>query len=153
MSLLPFPDNAIEVLATQLAMVEGVDQVLTRLMEPTDPNGALSITCDVWEPEEMQVGSFFPASGTYKLMLAHMVKNTDGEEGNRTHRMVAKALRLMLYRDLNLRVALAELSEGVDPIERILTWSVASQRFGSTEITGQFVYLSVTELNIHTETV
>ena len=153
MSILPFPDNVVEVLRERLLVVNGIEAVVTQLLEPTDPNGTLSIVCDGWEPEEAQIGSFEPVSGNYKIMLAHLVKNTDGEEGNRTHRMVAKAIRLMLYRDAALRVSLGQLHEGDSPIERILSWNVASQRFGSTDITGQFVFLSVTELNIHTETV
>ena len=151
--VLPFPDNIVEVLKSHLAAVDGVTEVITRMMEPTDANGTLSVVCDMYVPEEMQMGSFDPAAGTYKFMLAHLVKNTDGEDGNRTHRVVAKAIRLMLYRDTALRVALGQLREGEDPIERVLTWDISTQRFGSTDITGQFVYLSVTELNIHTETV
>lgn len=147
-----FPDNAIAVLAEHLAEINGVEAVVLRAPEPTDPNGCLSIVCDEYVPEEMQMGSFMPAAGTYRLLVSHLVKNSDAEEGNRTHRLVAKAIRLMLYRDQALRVALGQLQEADTYVERILKWDVPVQRYGSNEISGQFIFLSVTELNIHTET-
>lgn len=150
---LPFPDNIIEVLKERLGAIEGVESVVSRVVEPSDPNGVLGVVSDEWVADDWQIGSWEPAVGTYKLMIMHLVKNTNAEEGNRTHRLVAKAIRLMLYRDADLRHALGQLREGTDPIERALQWSIAIQRFGSNEIAGQFTFLSVTELNFQTETV
>lgn len=149
----PFPDCILDVFREQLVRIDGVENIVLRMIESTDANGTLALVADEWVPIDYQIGSYDPALSIYKIVLVHLVKNTNAEEGNRTHRLVAKQLRLMLYRDEALRVALASLREGDSPIERVIRWEVTAQRFGSTELTGQNLHLSVTELQVYTETV
>lgn len=149
-----FPDNILDVIEEKGAALTGVEAVVRRVIEPTDPNGCMALVADEWHPEDAEIGGFDATTGYYSILVMHLVKNTNADEGNMTHRSVAKAVRLMLARDPALRVAFGGLRETDPPhVERVLKWEVASQRFGSSEIAGSFTFLSVTELHVHTEIV
>lgn len=152
MSVEPFPENIIAVLREKLQELDGVEAIVARSLEPTDPNGCIGIVVDGWRMEDVEMGGFGETASIYEFSIQHMVKHTNQEEGQKTHRLVARNLRRMLVRDQSLRVALGQLQDGEYPVERSLLWKVPTQRFASDEIAGQFVFLSVTELNFHTQT-
>lgn len=147
-----FPSNVVNVLKDHLGYIDGVNAVIGRGLRPTDPNGTCGISCEEWTPIEYEVGGFGAVIGSYLVLIQHMVKAVDAEEGERLHRNVAKSIRLMLVRDQALAVAFGQLREGDAPVERTSRWYVGSQRYGSNEIGGEFVYLSVTELFFETQT-
>jgi hypothetical protein len=78
----------------------------------------------------------------------------DEETGISEHATLSKMVRGMLYRDETLRVQLATLvwTDGLTT-ERAKRWGVVNQRFISNEIGGVWLYLSILEFWLETETV
>lgn len=152
-----FAELAIDALGAHFATVEGVSSVLKRSLNPTDANGVLGLVCDSWTPLDYEMGGrgfMEPSLVQYMFGVEHLVKWATAAEGNKVHREVAKAVRLMLYRDPAVQVSLRQLSvdEGTSR-ERFQRFYVGEQRFASNEIQGAFVFLSATVLVIETEIV
>lgn len=156
-----FPYNVVELLKTHLVSLDGVTAVVGRPLWPTDANGSLGVVMLTWGPDnesiEMGLGES-PAEVTisiYTYVLQFWVKNANEEEGERVHAEVSKRLRRMLYRDNDLRLALRALSFSSDgSTERLKTWAVTGQRFSNNQLTDKtFIFLSVTEFQVQTETV
>lgn len=152
-----FAELAIDTLATHFASVDGVASVVKRSLNPADGNGLLGVTIDTWTPIDYEMGGrgfLEPSVVQYLFAVEHIVKWASAAEGNKVHREVAKAVRLMLYRDPNVQVSLRQLSvdEGTSR-ERFQRFYVGEQRFASNEIKGAFVFLSATVLVIETEIV
>lgn len=150
-----FAELAIDALATHFATVEGVSSVVKRNLNPADANGILGISIDSWTPVDYEMGGrgfLEPSVVQYMFAVEHLVKWATAAEGNKVHREVAKAVRLMLYRDPAVQVSLRQLSvdEGTSR-ERFQRFYVGEQRFASNEINGAFVFLSATVLVIETE--
>jgi hypothetical protein len=151
---LEFPENVVEELATMLAEVTDVDVVIRRPLRPTDPNGSIGVYAIDWAPTDHAIGQFDPAVTRYKFAVQSFVKHGDDEVGVILHSQLAKRVRVMLYRDEELRVRLGSLSTDEDGvIERLLRWGVQTQRYLSNEVQGTFLYLAVTELWVDTEIV
>ena len=152
-----FGEVAINALANVLGHTQGVGTVLRRSLNQTDANGALGICLDKWEPLDFEMGvpGFMePTLSQWVFSVQHMVKHVNQEDGEAVHREVAKAVRLMLYRDPEVQVSLRSLYVVEDGRrERFQRFRVTDQRYASNEIKGTFVFLSVTELVIETETV
>lgn len=152
-----FAELAIDTLATHFAAVEGVTSVVKRSLNPADANGILGVSLDSWTPLDYEMGGrgfLEPSLVQYMFGVEHLVKWATAAEGNKVHREVAKAVRLMLYRDPDVQVSLRQLSvdEGTSR-ERFQRFYVGDQRFASNEIQGAFVFLSATVLVIETEIV
>lgn len=150
-----FPENIIDAMETHLLNVEGVDFVVPRSLNPTDPHGTLGLVVEEWSVHEVEMGplGFEPSLSTYTFVLQHMVKESDQIIGEKLHRETAKRIRLMLYRDESLAVAFRQLQDVAgNRRERPLKWQILGQRFASNEIAGHFVSLSVTEFSFTTET-
>jgi hypothetical protein len=153
--LLPeFPNNVVEELKVSLEELEGVDVVLRRPLKPTDPNGSAGVFAGTWTPQEMVIGQHDPAVTRYSVVIQTFVKHGNEEEGVVLHSQLAKRVRVMLYRDPELRVRLGTLSTDEDGVrERLQRWGVTTQRYLSNEIQNNFLFLAVTELWIETELV
>lgn len=155
-----FPDNLVEVMHDAVTRVEGVTigAVFDRYLNKTDPNGAVGIQTEEWIPVDYEMngrGDFEPTVQNYLFSVQHMVKHADAQEGQRIHREVAKSIRLMLYRDNAVQVALRQLlewDEVLDRKERFQGLRITAQRFASNDIDGTFVFLSATEVTVQTET-
>jgi len=151
---LDFPENIVDELVTSLEDVTGINVVVKRPLRPTDPNGSAGVYAVDWSPEEYQIGQYDPAVTRYLLAIQTFVKHGDDEEGVGLHSRLAKRVRVMLYRDEELRVRLGTLStleSGVT--ERTQRWGVRTQRYLSNELQGTFLYLAVTEMFLETEIV
>jgi hypothetical protein len=83
-----------------------------------------------------------------------MNKDADKDIALARHATVARLVRRTLYRSSALRLLLESLvvTDGIVK-ERFQKLTVGTQRFLSNEIGGQFVFLSVLDLSIETETV
>jgi hypothetical protein len=150
-----FPEKVLEVLEAELVTLPGVEVVVARSLNPTDPHGAVGIVVDEWVIDEVEMGplGFEPVLSTWEFVIQHMVKVAKEEDGLRLHRETAERIRLMLYRDEAVGLAFRELENTVDGRrEKPLRWQIKGQRFASNEISGNFVSLSVTEFSMSTET-
>jgi len=149
-----FPENIVAELGVTLATIEEVDQVINRPLRPTDPNGAIGIYAVDWNPQEYQIGQYDPAVTRYLIAVQSFVKHGDDQQGVALHARMAKRVRVMLYRDDELRVRLGSLSVSEGGVtERLQRWGVQTQRYLSNEVQGSFMYLAVTELWVETEIV
>lgn len=155
MTDLAFPDVVVVELKAffEDALADEQVVVLTRSIIPTDPPGTIAVFASDWEPAEHNIGQHEPALSHYGIKIQTMTKNTDEEEGRLEGSTQAKSIRRMLYRDTDLRVRLGQLSENDgEALERTLSWKVVRQSFLSNELGGQFLFLSVTDVMVRTQT-
>ena len=148
-----FPGPIIDVLAAEVLNLPEITQVVKRPFNDTDPNGVASVYSFAWQPvpESNQTGSFEPVMGRYIVNNDYMLKTTDAEEGSRDHAALAKIVRVMLYRNAALDVALRQLSETSEGItERVMRFGVTEQKYLGDQIGTRFVYISNTALWVET---
>ncbi len=157
MTVIDMQESLMNVLASGLGVTDGVEVVVKRSMNSIDVNGTLAIALDYWKPLEYEMsgnGSLEPSICEYTFTVQHMVKWGEHEAGEKLHREVAKAVRLMLYRDPTFQVSLRSLVAQDDTRkERVIRFHVVDQRYASNDIKGAYVFLSSTELVIETEVV
>lgn len=165
-----FPNNVVKCLAI---VYPGIDEdltVLTRPLRPTDPHMSLGIYPMVWTPNDDSVemkgtyavlgggpaevpGPIEPTLSNYQIGIQTLVKDGDTERALAVASILNKRVRSVLYRNEPLRVALASLyAEDGDSVERMKGWKIRSQRYMSNDIEGKFVFISVLDLQIETET-
>lgn len=151
-----FPVNIVDALTAGLAPLAGVDPdgIAKRVLRRSDPDGSLGVSVVDWVPDQNDIGQYDPVLSTYLFRIEHLIKHSNEEEGRTEHAVMAKKIRLMLYRNDGLRVRLAALRESEGGLtERVQRWGVRQQRMPSNEINGEFLFLSVTEFWVQTETV
>lgn len=151
-----FPENIVDVLKTHMVRLDLVDLVVGRSLNPNDPNMTLGVDVEEWEPDEVTMGpnGIMPTLQTYTMTLQYILKHESEEEGQKLHRKASKEIRLMLYGDDQLAVALQQLIEvSGSRRERLQIWSIVRQKFASNEISGAFVSMSVAEVRFQTETI
>lgn len=151
-------EELIDSIATWIRNVENVENVVLRSLNTTDKNGTVGIAVDDWTPMDWEMagaGSQEPTTQRYTLSIQHLVKYGKQEEGKRIHREVAKAIRLMLYRDPDFQVSLRTLHVTEDSRkERTLRFNITDQRYASNEAgAAGFLFMSVTNIAVETETV
>lgn len=149
-----FPENIVAILAEYLAEIEGVEDVVTRPIRTSDPDGTAGVFAGEWTPEEYEIGvqSGEPTIQNYSLFLQFTSKLAGEEQENRgLHAVVSRKIRAMLYRNPDLHVALRGLSEALDgATERFARMETQRQRFFSNQAQGVFLFLSVLDLKVQT---
>jgi hypothetical protein len=149
-----FPENFVEVLKDTLTAIDISDHILGRPLKPTDPSGSIGVFAVDWTPVDAQIGQYDPAVTRYMLSIQSFVKHGSEQEGVALHARLAKKVRVMLYRNEDLRVRLSSLSVVEDGVtERVQRWGVEIQRYLSNEIDNNFMFLASTECFIETEMV
>lgn len=151
LSYKPYPMLVFDVLTPSVQAIPGVELCVTRLLNPTDPNGSIGITIADWIPGEPLIGGFQPISGEYTIVVQAMTKNTNAADGEVVHYLIADALRRLLFTDLDLRAALSTLRVDDESSEHTSRWGVLEQRFANNQIGREFVFLSATTLYFTTE--
>lgn len=151
-------EQVLDLIKTRVMIVPNVDNVVLRSLNSVDPNGTLGISADDWVPLEWEMagdGVQEPSIQRYTLSIQHLLKWGTQEEGERIHREVAKAVRLMLYRDHDFQVSLRSLVVQEDSRkERTLRFHIMDQKYASNSAgAGVFLFISVTNVTIETETV
>jgi len=151
-------EQVMDLMKVNLGKLDGVENVVLRNLNSVDANGTLGIALDSWEPREWEMGGAGypePSIQRYILSVQHFLKYGSREDGERIHREVAKAVRLMLYHDPDFQVSLRSLSvQEASRKERMLRFNVTEQRYASNEAgTSTFLFLSATTIEIETETV
>lgn len=149
-----FPTNVIDVLHPLMEQLDGIKHVYKRQIEPVDPDSSLGLTYFDWTPEDLELGGFGPTLSTYRFGAQVMVKHTNEEDGTRLHVELATRVRRAFWQDLSVRAALSALVvEDGDWKERVQRWGVTQQRFASDQVDRQFLFLSMLEFFVQTESV
>lgn len=155
MSSKSFPENIIEVLRDYFleSSIEP-EGVYLRPLVTADHSEAMGIFATEWKPVDNQIGQWDPVLARYTIKVQILIKHTDEEDGRAASSIAAKNIRVMLYRDNDLRVRLTELFEtGNGYTERVQRWGVRGQDFLINEGKGEFMFLASADLWIETETV
>ena len=156
-----FPNNIISSLKPRIQAFDSDLYVTSRPLRDSDPFQSIGVFASLWGPEQdsleiigAPLGRQEPTLQRYRVTIQVLVKNMDEEIGISEHATLSKMVRGMLYRDETLRVQLATLvwTDGLTT-ERAKRWGVVSQRFISNEIGGVWLYLSILEFWLETETV
>lgn len=148
-------EEALAIIATEAATVAGIEHVVERTVNRHDHHATLGLTIAEWVPDEYEMAGSVaePTLAHYEFLLAHLVKSAEPEKGLKMHREAAKSLRMMLYEPGGVQVSLGALvHEENGRRERFQRMYVTSQQFDGNQIDGEFIYLSVTELRVDTET-
>lgn len=154
-----FPNNIVMALKDELQAIDPEITILTRPIKKGDPLQCFSIVASAWQPDlnsqefvGMGGGHTGPTLSQYVVSIQTFNQDMDEERGLAVQAAMATAVRLKLSRDIDVRVALAQLaSNNFGYSERFTRSYVQTQRFISNEVSGQFLFLSSTELVVETE--
>lgn len=154
-----FPNNIVQLVTSRTALLDADLFVTRRATRATDPNQTVGVFAQNWTPDEQshemlgQDHAHMPTLSTYRVTVQALVRDIDEVRGLATHATMSRAIRSMLYNDAPLRVALGSLaSSDSGTTERSRRWGVANQRFFVNEIAGDWLYLSILEFWLETET-
>jgi hypothetical protein len=154
-----FPNNIVSIIKLRTQLLDSELEVFGRPLRTTDPNQSVGITAAMWTPNERsqemlgQPFSVQPTLSRYGITIQGFIRDMDEERGLNVHTVLARMLRGMLYTDNTLRVALSQLSSTLGPTtERSQRWGISQQRFFANEIKGEWLYLSILEFWLETET-
>ena len=158
-----FPNNFVEILAIVLPGIDEECTLQKRPLRGTDPNYSLGVFATLWTPNEdsyemghlgggTQPGPNEPTLSTYQIGVQVLVKDSDASRALAVSSLLNRRVRSVLYRNADLRLALAGLytTEG-SVTERLKRWGIRSQRYMSNDIEGTFVFISVLDMFIETE--
>jgi hypothetical protein len=154
---LEFPNNFVYCLAEVYPALDPDITVQKRPLRPSDPNYSVGVYGSLWQPDEesYEIGHLAPGEPTlsiYQVGVQSLIKDGDTQRGLAISSILAKRLRVVLYRNQPLRVALGSLYVEDDGFrESMRRWGVRSQRFMSNDIEGTFVTISVMDLWMETE--
>lgn len=162
-----FPNNAVLLIEERLGKIDPDIVTLRRPLQPTDPVQCFGIFGTLWTPnqESVEIGNALlggapaarntmPTLQQYNITIQALAQHMDPEEGLAVHSVMAKLVRGVLYHDQPLHVGLGMLRHTMfDVTERYRRRQIMSQRFMSNEISGNWMFLSVLDLRIETETV
>lgn len=154
-----FPNNIVEVVALRADLLDPDVTVLKRPLRNTDPVQSIGVFASQWIPNDDskeflgQAYATQPTLSTYRVAIQAFVKDQDEMRGLNTHAAMSRVLRNMLYTDQPLRVALSSLSSTLGATtEQSQRWGISQQRFFSNELSGNWLYLSILEFWLETET-
>jgi len=158
-----FPNNFVACLAIVLPGIHAECSLQTRPLRPTDPNYSLGVYATLWQPNEDSYemghlggtgdsGPNEPTLSTYQVGIQVLVKDSDTPRALAISSLLNRRVRSVLYRNNDLRLALAGLytTEG-SVTERLKRWGIRSQRYMSNDIEGTFVFISVLDTWLETE--
>lgn len=157
-----FPYNAIDKIAEAFVPIDldGDLIVVKRPLRESDPVQTIGVFASAWMPEENSYemrgglgGASEPTLSRYMISIQIYVKDMDAERGAAVHATLAKIVRSMLYRDTALHVALRALTANVaGSTESTRRFGVSAQRYLSNELSGSWLYLSIVDFWLETET-
>lgn len=154
-----FPNNIVYLVSVRSALLTDGITVVRRAVRATDPNQTIGVFAQNWTPQDDskeflgQTHAHQPTLSTYRVTVQALVRDTDEARGLATHATMSRSVRDMLYTDDPLRVALSTLTSTLNSTqEAARRWGVGNQRFFSNEISGDWLYLSILEFWLETET-
>lgn len=162
MAILPddnvFPNNIVELVSLRATLLDSDLFVTKRPLRNTDPNQSVGVFASQWVPNDdskEMLGAAFavaPTLSRYNVTVQSFIKDMEETRGLNTHNTLSRMVRSMLYNDDALRVALGTLQSTLNGVvEQSQRWGVTQQRFFSNELRGQWLYLSVMEFWLETE--
>ena len=150
-----FPLNIIDVLMDHSQALDFISgKPVMRPLRMTDANHSVGIFPVNWRPNEdsQEIGNREPTLQRYAFRIHNLVAHTDAEQGRVQYTSDGKKLRIMLYENPALRVALGELKDqSPTRIERFQKLIVGSQQFLNNEVQGKHLFLAATEIYAETE--
>lgn len=158
-----FPNNVCSLLVARAQAIDSDIRVFQRPIRDSDGTQCIGIFPINWSPDvnsnEMpglpqQFAAGEPTIQRYLISVQAFVQDTNEEQGIKVHCILAKRLRMMLYRDAPLAVGLSTLVVSMSgSTERIQRRGIQVQRYLASELQGVFMYLSSAEYYVDTETV
>lgn len=146
-----FPANLVDVISTFLADLPGVDQVQKRTVRQNDPNGTVGVIASSWVPTDQDIGSSEPR-GSYSIFISTLKKIASEAEARHDSSLLVKSIRLLMYRDRDLQLALRGLTEtSYGMTERVARVRVKQQRFLDDGGNTAFISVSVTQIDVDTD--
>lgn len=154
-----FPNNIVEIVSMRADFLDPDVVVLKRPLRNTDPVQSIGVFATQWLPND-ESKEFLgreratqPTLSSYRVAIQAFVKDQDEMRGLNTHAAMSRVIRNMLYMDQPLRVALSSLSSTLGTTtESSQRWGISQQRFFSNELSGNWLYLSILEFWLETET-
>lgn len=127
--------------------------IVPRPLRMTDGAASIGVYPSTWTdvPGTKEIGHIESAENRYVMKIQTMRKSMQESEGRALFANDSKLVRVILYRDPDLRLRLGGLQETLlGSVETVQRFMVARQNYESSELSGQFVYLSVTDYFIDT---
>jgi hypothetical protein len=153
-----FPNNVVECLAIVLPAVDPDVVLLRRPLRGTDPPYSIGVYATLWTPdqESYEINPKMapePTLQEYQIGIQTLIKDGDPIRALRTASVLNKRVRGVLYRNAPLRVALGSLqvTDGTY-VESFRRSGIRTQRYMSNDLEGAFVFISVIDFWIETET-
>lgn len=144
-----FVDAIIDTIKTWLPS----HQVVPRTLRHTDSAQSIGVFPATWQevPKSKEIGQIEGAENRYTLKIQVMRKSMDEAMGRAYFANDTKLVRVILYRDPELRLRLGGLQEVLlGSREMVQRFGVMRQQFESSELSGSFTFLSITDYIIDT---
>lgn len=154
-----FPNNVIATVLPVLGAIDADVQSFARPLRSTDPNLSIGVFPAIWQPDEesLEIGHMAgePTLGTYQVGVQTLVKDGDSQRALNISSIFQNRVRMVLYRNQPLRDILGSLwtEDSSGAKERMRRWGVRNQRYMSNDLQGSFIFTSVLDLYIETETI
>lgn len=147
-----FPNNVVNVLAEQIALVDLDYIVVKRPVRDTDEHGTVGVFEAELEPVDKEIGTHgLSALSKYTFVIQTQVVEADPEVARRLSNYMAKTIRLMLSTDATLRARLAGLVDTTMGVrETTQKWEMRSQGFVPLEMNDTLYYVSNTVIWFYT---
>ena len=148
-----FPDVFVQLIAQSIHENLPDLVVVPRPLGAEDPSMSVGVFAETWVADEdtYVIGQFEPQEASYTLRVQAMVKSLAHADGRRAHSNLAKAIRVILYRDTTLQLRLRESSEELlSSIERVNRFAVTRTEFLSGRAGASFMFMATTYIRIGT---
>lgn len=148
-----FPFAFVDAIIDSLKEFMTSHQIVPRPLRMTDGAASIGVYPATWQdmPGTKEIGHIESVENRYVLKIQTMRKSMQEAEGRALFANDSKLVRVILYRDPGLRVRLGGLQESLlGSVETVQRFGVTRQNYESTELTGSFVFLSVTDYTIDT---
>jgi hypothetical protein len=153
-----FPNNVVTCLSVVLPGVDPDATIYNRPLRGTDPSYAIGVYGTLWTPNDNSYEmdpqmAPEPTLQEYQIGIQTLIKDGDPIRALRTGSILNKRVRGVLYRNGPLRVALGQLKvyDGTYT-ESFTRCGIRTQRYMSNDLEGAFVFISVIDFWIETET-
>lgn len=153
-----FPNNVVQCLTVVFPAIDPDVTVWNRPLRGTDPSYAIGVYATLWTPdqESYEINPRIAAEPTlqeYQIGIQTLIKDGDPIRALKVSSILNKRVRGVLYRNQPLRVALGQLKviDGTYT-ESFRRSGIRTQRYMSNDLEGAFVFISVIDFWIETET-
>jgi hypothetical protein len=151
-----FPMNVCNVIAVALEAIDPDVKIYRRPLRTTDEAQSVSVVPVDWIPQQQSLELGRPPEPTiqrYTIAVQAMIKDMEEVSGIARHSNLSAKVRHMLYRDLDLEIALPTVSVKIgSTTETLKKHSIEGQQFMNNQAPrGGFVYLSTAEFWFETQ--